>query len=49
METKVFPKSYRLSEEARRLIVLLAKTLHVSQTGIIELAIREYAQRKGVQ
>jgi predicted transcriptional regulator len=49
METTLRPTSYRLSEEARRLLALVAKKLHVSQSGIIELAIRAYAQKKGVQ
>ena len=42
------PTSYRLSDEARRLLVLLAEKLGVSQTSILELAIREKAQREGL-
>ena len=42
------PTSYRLSDEARRLLVLLAEKLGVSQTSILELAIREKAKREGL-
>lgn len=41
--------SVRLSSEAKRLQAALAKRLGVSQTAILELAIREKAQREGVE
>jgi len=42
------PTSHRLSDEARRLLALLAAKLSVSQTAILELAIREKAKRERV-
>ena len=48
METKP-PSSHRLSAEAKRLLVLLAQHLSVSQTAVLELAIRDKAQREGVK
>lgn len=41
--------SYRLSDDARELIELLAKKIGVSKTDIIEIAVRELAQSKGVE
>jgi uncharacterized protein (DUF1778 family) len=41
--------SFRLSDEARRLLALAAKRLGVSLTDILELAIREYAKKAGIQ
>jgi predicted transcriptional regulator len=43
------PTSIRLSEEARRLRALLAKKLGVSQSAVLELAIRELARREGIK
>ena len=40
--------SHRLSEEARRLLALLAEKLSISQTAILELAIREKAKREDI-
>ena len=42
------PTSVRLSDEAKRLRKLLAQRLGVSETAIIELAIRELAEKKGI-
>lgn len=42
------PTSVRLSPDAKRLIKLLSQALGISQTAIIELAIREKAKREGV-
>lgn len=47
MKTKT-STSYRLSDEAKRLLALLAEKLSVSQTAILELAIREKAKRERV-
>lgn len=41
--------SVRLSPEADRLLKELAKKLGVSQSAIIELAIRKYAESEGVK
>jgi predicted transcriptional regulator len=41
--------SVRLSENAQRLIKLLAEKLGVSQTAILELAIRCLAKREGLK
>jgi hypothetical protein len=40
--------SIRLTPDAKRLLVLLAQKLGVSQAAIWELAIREKAQREGI-
>lgn len=39
----------RLSEEAKRLLRLLAQKLGQSQAGIIELAIRRLAEAEGIK
>lgn len=41
--------SIRLSEEAKRLRVELAKKLGISQAAVLELAIRELAKKEGVK
>jgi hypothetical protein len=41
--------SIRLSEDAKRLIVLMSEKLGISQTAIIELAIREKANREKIK
>lgn len=41
--------SIRLSDDAKRLITLMSEKLGISQTAIIELAIREKAKREGVK
>ncbi len=41
------PTTIRLSAEARRLLDALSEQLGISHTAIIELAIREKAQREG--
>lgn len=43
------PTSVRLSDDAKRLIKLLSAKLGISQTAIIELAIREKARREGLK
>lgn len=43
------PTSIRLSDEGKRLVALLAEKLAVSQTAVLELAIREKAKREGVK
>jgi hypothetical protein len=43
------PTSIRLSEDAMQLRKLLAQHLGVSESAVIELAIRELAERKGIQ
>jgi len=43
------PTSHRLSDEARRLLALLAEKLSISQTAVLELAIREKAKREGIK
>jgi len=41
--------SFRLSDTARELIESLTQKLGVSKTDVVEIAIRELAQSKGVQ
>lgn len=43
------PNSYRLSEEARNLIVRLAEHLGLSQANVIEMAVRQLARREGIK
>jgi predicted transcriptional regulator len=40
--------SIRYTPEAKRLLELLAKKLGVSQTAVVEMAIREFAEKRGV-
>ena len=47
--TKGAPTNIRLSEEAKRLLELLASARGVSKTAIIEMAIREMSKREGVK
>jgi predicted DNA-binding protein len=42
------PTSFRLSEEALRLLALLSDNLGVSQGAVVELTIREAAKKKGI-
>lgn len=39
---------FNLSKEAKDLIERLAKHLGLSQTGVVEMAIRELARQKGI-
>jgi len=43
------PTSIRLSEEAKRLRKLLAQHMGVSESAVLELAIRELAEKKGIK
>jgi predicted transcriptional regulator len=47
METKQ-PTSMRLSAEAKRLLAVLAHKLSISQTAVMEIALREHAKREGI-
>lgn len=38
----------RLSEEAKRLLALLAQKLSISQAAVMELAVRDYAKQEGM-
>lgn len=48
MKTRVFPTSHRLTPEALRILRELAHHLGVSQTAVIELALRDKAAREGI-
>jgi len=41
--------SYRISEEGKQLIKALAQRLGVSETAIVEMAVREMAEKRGVK
>lgn len=43
------PTSIRLSDEAKRLIALVAEKLALSKTAIVELAVRDFAKRNKVE
>ena len=42
------PTSIRLSPQAKDLLAALAHTLGVSQTAVLELAVRQMAKREGL-
>lgn len=46
---KAKPTSLRVTQHARDLLVLLAEKHGISQAAIIELAIREKAERDGIK
>ena len=48
MEKKLYT-SMRLSPEAKLLLVKLARALQISQTAVLELAIREKARKERVE
>jgi predicted DNA-binding protein len=41
--------SFRLTTEVKQLIKLLAKKLGVNETSVVEIAVRELAEKKGVE
>lgn len=43
------PTSYRISKTAKQLLALLAAKLGLSQTAVIELAVRRLAEAEGVK
>jgi predicted transcriptional regulator len=45
---KLRTTTIRYTPEAKRLLELLAQKLGVSQAAIVELAIREFAEKRGV-
>jgi hypothetical protein len=42
------PTSFRISPEAKELLRLLSDRLHIPQSAVLELAIREKARREKV-
>jgi predicted DNA-binding protein len=48
MDKKTKPTSLRLSEEGKQLRKLLAKKLGLSESAVIELALRRLAEMEGV-
>jgi predicted DNA-binding protein len=49
MEKKTKPTSIRLSEEGKQLPKLLAKKLGLSESAVVELALRRLAELEGVR
>ena len=43
------PVSFRITPETGRLLDLLSKRLGVSKAGVLALAIREMAERRGIE
>jgi predicted transcriptional regulator len=43
------PTSIRLSDEAKRLLALLAEAFGISQVAVLEILIREKAKKEGVK
>jgi len=46
---KPYRTSSRITEDCRRLIDLLMAKFGLSESSVIELAIREYAEKRGVE
>jgi len=49
MNKRTTPTAFRLSEKGRALLLALAEKHGVNQTSVIEMAIREKADRDNVQ
>ncbi|HEX4207251.1 MAG TPA: hypothetical protein VHZ51_24240 [Ktedonobacteraceae bacterium] len=49
MDKQKKPTSIRLSEEGKRLRKLLAKRLGVSESAVLELALRRLAEMEGIK
>jgi predicted transcriptional regulator len=49
MATDKKSTTYRLTDDARRMLVAMAERLGISQSAVLELAIREKAKREGVK
>ncbi len=43
------PVSFRITAETGRLLEVLSKRLGVSKAGVLALAIREMAERRGIE
>ena len=43
------PTNMRLSEEAKQLLIILSQKLGVSETSIIEIAVRKFAETERVR
>ncbi len=43
------PVSFRITPETGRLMELLSKRLGVSKAGVLALAVREMAERRGIE
>ena len=41
--------SYRISEEGKQIIGLLARRLGVNETSVVEMAVREMAEKRGIK
>ena len=46
---KKHPTTIRLSDEAKRLRKLLALQMGISESAVLELAIRELAEKRGIK
>ncbi len=49
MKSGSLPKSFRLSPEAEKLLRSLAEDLGVGQTSVLEMAIRQMAETRGLR
>jgi len=49
MDNRKTPTAFRLSEKAKLLLSALAEKLGVNQTSVIEMAIRQIAEREKVE
>ena len=43
------PTSFRLSNEARKILAVFAQRLGITQAAVLELAIRRYAETEGAK
>lgn len=44
-----YPTSIRISGDAKKLLIALAEELGVAQAAVIEIAVRDLAERKGIK
>lgn len=49
MDSRKTPTAFRLSEKAKSLLGALAEKLGVNQTSVVEMAIRQMAEREKVE
>jgi biotin operon repressor len=48
MATEKRNTAFRLTEEVRQSLLVLAERLGMSQTGVVEFAVRQLAKKEGV-
>jgi hypothetical protein len=41
--------SYRISDDGKQLLKMIARDLGISETAVLEISVREFAEKKGVK